>query len=345
MSDAITRKEAYLKSIGNGTSSALKPITREEQYLAYIAGDTNSFPTTPITREEAFLDKIAKKGAGNGGSGINVQPVTLTSNGTHNAPEGIAWSPVNVNVPEREDGKLCKEDYLEEGMIKGIWEIPGEAPVVLRCRSEHNTPFTVDWGDGTVEEYPYGSSGTYANHTYKQKGFYAFKIAPNKRLQIGIDTTTGGICDFNFTSGQFLRKLYIDNPNIWIQYLGTQGMTHCEIKQYAAIYDNAFKNCSNLQTLVIPDGMTSVNTRTFESCSSLYNVEFPKTVTKVVSGVFNYCYRLDTIDFSKCDSVPTLSGALASPSYIKHILVPSALYDEWIVATNWATYADQIVAV
>lgn len=98
MSDAITRKEAYLKSIGDGTSSALKPITREEQYLAYIAGESNSFPTNPITREEAFLDKIAKRGAGGGGSSINVQPLTVTANGTFDAPEGQAYDPVTVNV-------------------------------------------------------------------------------------------------------------------------------------------------------------------------------------------------------------------------------------------------------
>lgn len=98
MSDAITRKESLLKSIADGTSSSLKPITREEQYLAYIAGESNSFPTTPITREEAFLDKIAKRGAGGGGSSINVQPLTVTENGTWDAPEGQAYDPVIVDV-------------------------------------------------------------------------------------------------------------------------------------------------------------------------------------------------------------------------------------------------------
>lgn len=97
MSDAITRKETLLKSIANGTSSALKPITREEQYLAYIAGESKSFPTTPITREEAFLDKIAKSGV-SGGSSINVQPLNATANGTYDAPEGQAYDPVTVNV-------------------------------------------------------------------------------------------------------------------------------------------------------------------------------------------------------------------------------------------------------
>ena len=98
MSDAITRNESLLKSIADGTSSSLKPITREEQYLAYIAGETNSFPLEPITREEAFLDKIAKNGAGGGGSSINVQPLTVTENGTFDAPEGQAYDPVIVNV-------------------------------------------------------------------------------------------------------------------------------------------------------------------------------------------------------------------------------------------------------
>lgn len=63
MSDAITRKEALLKSISDGTSSNVTPITREEQYLAYIAGESAQKPNNPITREEYFLSKISSNSA------------------------------------------------------------------------------------------------------------------------------------------------------------------------------------------------------------------------------------------------------------------------------------------
>ncbi len=59
MADAITRKEILLKSISGGTSSNVIPITREEQYLSYIAGESSEKPSQPITREEYFLNKIS----------------------------------------------------------------------------------------------------------------------------------------------------------------------------------------------------------------------------------------------------------------------------------------------
>lgn len=44
-----------------------KPITREEQYLAKIAGQSVPLPEYPITREESYLDYIARTGGGGGG--------------------------------------------------------------------------------------------------------------------------------------------------------------------------------------------------------------------------------------------------------------------------------------
>lgn len=46
-----------------------KPITRQESYLANIAGEENPLPEDPITREEIYLDYIAKNGGGGGGGG------------------------------------------------------------------------------------------------------------------------------------------------------------------------------------------------------------------------------------------------------------------------------------
>lgn len=37
---------------------------------------------------------------GGGGSGITVEPITITQNGTTTAPSGKAYSPITVNVPK-----------------------------------------------------------------------------------------------------------------------------------------------------------------------------------------------------------------------------------------------------
>lgn len=63
MQNPITRREKLLKSIVDGQKSSITPITRQEQYLAYIAGESNTKPEHPITREESYLDKVASGGS------------------------------------------------------------------------------------------------------------------------------------------------------------------------------------------------------------------------------------------------------------------------------------------
>lgn len=77
-------------------------------------------------------------------------------------------------------------------------------------------------------------------------------------------------------------------------------------------------------------------------------VLLPATLTDIP-----YCSlrnsKIETIDLSRHTFVPTLnSSGLVSvstaPDNLK-ILVPAALYDEWIAAANWSTYASYIVPV
>ena len=57
-------------------------ITRKEQYLAYIAGKSNTYPITPITREEMFLAEIAKRissGSSEVSGGVGILKIEKTS--------------------------------------------------------------------------------------------------------------------------------------------------------------------------------------------------------------------------------------------------------------------------
>ena len=70
---AITREEQYLSAIAGDSTANIKPITRKEMFLAKAAGQ--SVPDIqPITREEFLLKRIADNGTsgGSGGGGKNV---------------------------------------------------------------------------------------------------------------------------------------------------------------------------------------------------------------------------------------------------------------------------------
>lgn len=44
------------------------PITRKDQYLSYLTGNTDYYPTDPITREEKYLFYLCENGIGGGGT-------------------------------------------------------------------------------------------------------------------------------------------------------------------------------------------------------------------------------------------------------------------------------------
>ena len=130
----------------------------------------------------------------------------------------------------------------------------------------------------------------------------------------------------------------------------------------------AFSNCASLKKIVVPSTLTTFGYNVFESCYSLKEVEgfentsvaqvtssiftncrslkklkFPSTITSIGSSAFRSCFVLELYDFSLATQVPTLSNTNAiSWNVAIKIVVPDALYDEWVVATNWSTFANNI---
>ena len=105
-----------------------------------------------------------------------------------------------------------------------------------------------------------------------------------------------------------------------------------------------FQGTDGLQSVKLSNSMTSINATIFLSCSCLRNIKIPASVTSIGNSAFSYCYIVKKYDFTSATAVPTLNdtNAFDGINPICKIVVPDALYDEWISATNWVTYADYI---
>lgn len=106
-----------------------------------------------------------------------------------------------------------------------------------------------------------------------------------------------------------------------------------------------FSYCSSLSKVTISEGVLQIGG--MSDCPSLVDVKLPSTVTSVKASAFTNDYCFSLLDCTSCTAVPTLehSNAFNSTSSGLQILVPSALYNDWIAASNWSTYASKIVAV
>ena len=59
-----------------------------------------------------------------------------------------------------------------------------------------------------------------------------------------------------------------------------------------SIGDYAFAKCSNLTSVTIPDGVTTIGVCAFRDCQSIVSVTIPDSVTTIGDGVFLSCYNL-----------------------------------------------------
>lgn len=125
-------------------------------------------------------------------------------------------------------------------------------------------------------------------------------------------------------------------------------LEHVELPDtLTVIGTSAFEGCSSLRSIALPIGLTTIAARAFYTCRSLACVFIPPGVTEFENSNTFLCVGMKYFDFRYHTSVPstppTMGGAaIASDCEIR---VPSALHDEWIVASGWSSLVDHIVAV
>ena len=112
-----------------------------------------------------------------------------------------------------------------------------------------------------------------------------------------------------------------------------------------ALPNTIFYSCSGFAKINIPNKVTSIGQNAFYYCSSLARIVFPASVSSIAAGAFSYCRGPAVFDFRSHTAVPTLANtsAFGNISTNAKIVVPDELYDDWIAASNWSTYASKIV--
>ena len=146
-------------------------------------------------------------------------------------------------------------------------------------------------------------------------------------------------------------------------------LTTVDFPVATSIGEYAFRSCSALTTVDFPVA-TSIGGYAFSSCSALTTADFP-VATDIGKAAFQSCSALTTVDFSVATSIGdyafrscielkslllrgnnvcTLQNANAFNSTpiasgTGFIYVPSALIEQYKVATNWSTYAAQFRAL
>lgn len=167
-----------------------------------------------------------------------------------------------------------------------------------------------------------------------------------KEIRIHEGVTTLGRAAFRYNTS--LQKIVLPESlqNIGAYALaGMTGVTEINLSENITSINNHAFNGSPFEELIFPSKVTYPTYGICTNCKNLKRVILKGNLTAVATSAFSNCTILEYITFLNCTKVPKLenSNAFSSTPETMKIVVPDALYDEWIVATNWATYADRIV--
>lgn len=88
-----------------------------------------------------------------------------------------------------------------------------------------------------------------------------------------------------------------------------------------AIWSSAFKRCSDVTSITIPDSVINIGSWTFEECTSLESITLPNSITAIGNGTFSECTGLTSVTIP--DSVTSIGeSAFQKCSALKSITIP-----------------------
>lgn len=258
-------------------------------------------------------------------------------------------------------------------MAENIVELLTDVADAIREKKGSNEPINAQNFANEIKNLPSGGgSGFNFDGEVADPTIVAKNNFKSVRIADGVTQVNNGF----FASNQNLLSVFFSKsvktiqqsafeacPNLEILEVDTENPTlesvgNCVI---GLTDKKVYLGCKNS---VIPQDCVRITQSSF-SGSGIVEVEIPSIVTEIDIYAFNACAslervtffgspRINSYSFAKCTTMlydfrsVTIVPTLAGPAFTNiladcKIVVPDALYDEWVGATNWVTYANYIV--
>ncbi len=133
--------------------------------------------------------------------------------------------------------------------------------------------------------------------------------------------------DFRFIRDSIKNIAILDLLKIKIAgYSGNEGTGSNWYNTYSPneLPKSAFKNCSSLKSIILPDSLLTIGIFAFDNCYNLNSIALNPCLKEIGAGAFEVCHSLSIIKISE-NVVSIGAGAFYGCSELKEVELPSSL--------------------
>lgn len=141
---------------------------------------------------------------------------------------------------------------------------------------------------GTVEQVVIEEGiTTIGTKAFFFNAYYSYKTMKCIELPSTLETIEANAFSANIDNNMELSTIVFSEPS-----------------NLKTIGQNAFLGCSKLENIVIPEGVTKVDSYAFQGCTGLEEVSFPSTITEYGASVLYGCTNIKKITFNAVNAAP-----------------------------------------
>ena len=192
----------------------------------------------------------------------------------------------DTSVPPRRRPHTSDNIFLDCGKLKAI-HVPANAKSWAGMKEWHGIPLVFD---ADVETDGSGNKGRDVEYKFN------YKLEGGNVIITGIDPKSVGTAG---PVGSLVIPDKIDGHSVthigWEAFRNCKDLTSVMIPEGVTHIDYAFLECAELESVKLPSSLKSIGYGTFARCTKLTSLEIPEGVTSIGADAFNGCSGLESV--------------------------------------------------